>query len=89
MAGAFSNGDGIFVYPGSDGPLSSLRLENFRDGLEDLELLARLAATDPARMETLAKQVITGFEPRVGVNATDDPRVLANARLAAAEALLV
>ena len=77
------------MYPGAAGPLSSLRLENFRDGLEDLELLRRLASTDPARMIALAKQVVTGFEPNVGVNATDDPRVLVAARLAAAKALLV
>ena len=29
----------MYVYPGKDGPISSLRLENFRDGIEDYELL--------------------------------------------------
>ena len=31
-----TNGDGIYFYPGPEGPLGSLRLENMRDGLEDL-----------------------------------------------------
>jgi len=33
------NGDGLLIYPGPDGPLSSIRLENIRDGLEDYEYL--------------------------------------------------
>ena len=77
------------MYPGAAGPLSSLRLENFRDGLEDLELLRRLGSMDQARMIMIAKQVVTWFEPSVGVNATNDPQVLVAARLAAAKALLV
>lgn len=31
------NGDGCLIYPGSDGPLSSIRLECLRDGIEDYE----------------------------------------------------
>lgn len=36
------NGDGMLVYPGERGPLASLRLKFFRDGLEDYEYLALL-----------------------------------------------
>jgi hypothetical protein len=37
------NGEGQLVYPGPDGvPYSSIRLENFRDGMEDYEYLFRL-----------------------------------------------
>ncbi len=32
-----TNGDGMLFYPGRDGPLSSLRFENIRDGIEDWE----------------------------------------------------
>ncbi len=32
-----TNGDGMLFYPGPDGPFSSLRLENIRDGIEDWE----------------------------------------------------
>ncbi len=36
------NDNGLLFYPGSDGPLSSLRLEIFRDGMEDYEYIQRL-----------------------------------------------
>ncbi|NYE75460.1 hypothetical protein BKA15_006789 [Microlunatus parietis] len=35
-------GDGSIFYPGPDGPMSSLRLENVRDGLEDYNLMQEL-----------------------------------------------
>ncbi len=39
----YLNGEGQLVYPGPDGvPYSSIRLENFRDGMEDYEYLFRL-----------------------------------------------
>ncbi|NLW87998.1 MAG: DUF4091 domain-containing protein [Planctomycetes bacterium] len=33
------NGDGHLWYPGPDGPVTSIRMENWRDGLEDYEYL--------------------------------------------------
>lgn len=36
-------GDGCLTYPTPDGPVSSIRLENIRDGLEDYDYLALLA----------------------------------------------
>ena len=39
----YFNGEGQLVYPGPNGvPYSSIRLENFRDGMEDYEYLFRL-----------------------------------------------
>ena len=38
-----ANGDGCLIYPGEEGPLSSLRFENVRDGIEDYELLQMLS----------------------------------------------
>ncbi|MGD7707468.1 DUF4091 domain-containing protein [Microlunatus sp. Y2014] len=35
-------GDGSIFYPGPDGPMASLRLENVRDGLEDYNLMQEL-----------------------------------------------
>ena len=35
-------GDGKLLYFGADGPLSSLRAENLRDSMEDMELLRML-----------------------------------------------
>jgi len=37
------SGDGVLTYPGREGLLSSIRLENIRDGLEDYETLWLLA----------------------------------------------
>lgn len=38
-----ANGDGSLICPGPDGPLSTIRLENIRDGFEDYEYLWTLA----------------------------------------------
>lgn len=38
-------GDGSLFYPGPNGPMSSLRLENVRDGLEDYNLMQELKRT--------------------------------------------
>lgn len=49
LDGGYENSSALYVYPGENGPISSLRLENFRDGSEDYGLLSearkRLAAT--------------------------------------------
>ena len=37
------NGNGSLFYPGPDGPVSSIRLETLRDGMEDYEYLAHLS----------------------------------------------
>ncbi|MCK5806203.1 MAG: DUF4091 domain-containing protein [Lentisphaeria bacterium] len=47
-----NNGDGSFFCAGPEGPLSTIRLENIRDGLEDYEyyvLLRRLVDSQPER----------------------------------------
>ncbi len=36
------HGDGVLMLPGEHGPLSTIRLENIRDGIEDYELLRLL-----------------------------------------------
>ena len=36
------NGDGQLIYAGKSGPLSSVRLDNIRDGIEDYEYLKTL-----------------------------------------------
>jgi hypothetical protein len=37
LTGGPSHGEGSWIYPGADGPITSIRFENFRDGLEDFE----------------------------------------------------
>jgi hypothetical protein len=55
------NGNGSFYYPGKDGPVESLRLDAFRDGMEDYEYFCLLKSrADAARAdkskETLVSQ---------------------------------
>src|SRR5690625_3374022 len=54
----YTQGDEYIVYPGEDGPVSSIRWENFRDGVVDHELLTELArragAHNAAYREALA-----------------------------------
>jgi hypothetical protein len=53
----YFNGEGQLVYPGPDGvPYSSIRLENFRDGMDDYEYLFRLR-------ELLAKDKDNSSDP--------------------------
>lgn len=51
-----ANGDGSLFYPGAEGPLSSQRLHNFRDGLEDFNLLNTLQAAIESAEESGASE---------------------------------
>jgi hypothetical protein len=55
-------GDTHIVYPGPEGPWSSLRLEAQREGCEDFELLQKLRAKNPAQAAGILRKVITGFD---------------------------
>ncbi|MGW3567056.1 glycoside hydrolase domain-containing protein [Streptomyces sp. NPDC000941] len=56
----FTQGDEYLVYPGKDGPMSSIRWEQLKEGIEDYELIAQLrkkeagAADSDALTEALA-----------------------------------
>ncbi|MGO4418676.1 glycoside hydrolase domain-containing protein, partial [Streptomyces sp. MCAF7] len=56
----FTQGDEYLVYPGKDGPMSSIRWEQLKEGIEDYELISRLrkkeagAADSDALTEALA-----------------------------------
>ncbi|NLC58536.1 MAG: DUF4091 domain-containing protein [Armatimonadetes bacterium] len=78
----FAPGDNWIVYPGSDGPRSSLRWEAFRDGLEDYELFQMLAARRPEEARQLMAAAVR--------NATDyetDPARLEAVRRRVVQAL--
>jgi hypothetical protein len=51
-------GDTHIVYPGRDGPWSSLRLEAQREGFEDYEFLSRLKAKSPQTARRILKLAI-------------------------------
>ena len=90
------NGDGHLIYPGPDGrPLSSMRLECIRDGIEDYEyfhLLSELTAAleGPARYDVLVRRAkaLLGVEPWVVTSLTRytrDPEMILRARRDLAE----
>jgi len=56
--GLFAPGDDFIVYPGRDGPRSSLRWEAFRDGVEDQALIALWQRRDPAAALAAVREVV-------------------------------
>ncbi len=54
-------GDTHIVYKGTNGPLSSIRLEAMRDGIEDYELLSLLAKSNPTRAQLICNSIVTSF----------------------------
>lgn len=55
-------GDTHVVYPGREGPWSSVRLEAQREGIEDLELLNELKARDAGAALEIMRPVVKGFD---------------------------
>jgi hypothetical protein len=55
-------GDSHVVYPGVDGPLSGLRFEAHRIGMEDAELLRILKAKDPERAAGIVNRVLRAYD---------------------------
>jgi len=96
-----ANGDGSLLCAGPNGPLSTIRLENIRDGLEDYEYLYRLRAiTERIRKGDLSPQrrafleeaeALLAVPDRVVENTTrftTDPDVLYDYRAQLAEAIV-
>jgi len=75
-------GDTHIVYPGPDGPWSSLRLEAHREGFEDYELLQQLRERDTQQADEIIHRVIRGFD-----DYTKDVTTFRAARKALLEAL--
>ena len=80
-----TNADGILFYPGPDGPLGSVRLENMRDGMEDLAYYKMLRELIPADRDDaqVPEEVAASL-----IEYTRDPRVLTAERRRLAEAIL-
>ncbi len=55
-------GDTHVVYPGDDGPWSSVRFEAQREGIEDFELLRILGRKHPKQAAALVRSVIRGLD---------------------------
>jgi hypothetical protein len=97
LTGGPSHGEGSWIYPGADGPITSIRFENFRDGLEDFEYYRLLedAITDATRMgappdivdQARALLAIPDELVRSLTDFTRSPESLAQHRLEVAEAI--
>ncbi len=75
-------GDSHIVYPGKTGPLSSIRFEAMRDGIEDYELLMELAKANPEKSNEICNSIV-----RTMTDYSLDPREFRQARLELLEAL--
>jgi len=92
-----NNGDGSWFCAGPDGPLTTIRFENFRDGLEDYEYYCLLARKiQEARARGVADRRLKRAEALLEVPGelvtslteyTRDPGVLERQRLKLAEAI--
>ena len=73
----FANGDGQFVYPGANGPVSTSRLEHIRSASQDARLfsLARQQGMPEDVLGAYLKQLV-----RSPTDHTDDPALLENVR---------
>ena len=54
-------GDTHIVYPGTDGPWPSTRLEATRAGMEDADLLLLIAQRDKSKADALVRKIARGF----------------------------
>ena len=54
-------GDTHIIYPGKDGPLSSLRFEAHRQGIEDYELLEKLKFKNSTKHKRLIKKLFLNY----------------------------
>lgn len=73
-------GDGSLFYPGPNGPMASIRIENFRDGMEDYNLLWTLRhdlsehPEAPAGLRQQARRLLTADDVVTNDRAfTEDP----------------
>ncbi|MEM2885811.1 MAG: DUF4091 domain-containing protein, partial [Thermoproteota archaeon] len=58
-------GDAFIIYPGKSGPLSSIRFETLRLGVQDFELLKMLEKIDPEKARSLAERVVGSITEHV------------------------
>ena len=54
-------GDTHVIYPGKNGPLSSLRFEAHRKGIEDYELLEKLKQKNSKKHSRLIKKIFVDY----------------------------
>lgn len=80
----YLNGDGVLFYPGTDlrfpedsygvpGPFASLRLKDWRRGIQDADYLALAMDIDPERTSSLVQEMVPAVLWELGVEDPEDP----------------
>lgn len=80
----YSNGDGVLLYPGTDtifpassytvaGPIASLRLKQWRRGIQDVDYLALAMEKDPDRTRAILNRTVPQVLWEYGVDDPADP----------------
>ena len=80
----YSNGDGVLFYPGTDtvfpaesygvrGPFASLRVKQWRRGIQDVDYLVLAAAKDALRVQQIVSERVPKVLWEYGVSDVDDP----------------
>jgi hypothetical protein len=80
----YSNGDGVMIYPGTDvlypsdsynvnGPFASIRMKEWRRGIQDVDYLTMANAVDPAGVRTLVDSMVPKALWDYGVADPNDP----------------
>lgn len=80
----YSNGDGVLFYPGTDtiypdssygvmGPFASLRLKQWRRGIQDVDYLVLADRIDHERVMQIVNDMVPSVLWEVGVEDPDDP----------------
>lgn len=83
-SGSHSNGDGMLVYPGTDkifpasslaywGPIASIRLKQWRRGIEDMDLYSLASQMNKAKADTVLTRMVPKVYWDVGVDNPSDP----------------
>jgi hypothetical protein len=80
----YSNGDGVLMYPGTEvmfpsdsygvnGPFASIRMKEWRRGIQDVDYLTMAAAMDPAAVRSLVNTMVPKALWDFGVDNPSDP----------------
>ncbi|MFB3889709.1 MAG: glycoside hydrolase domain-containing protein [Candidatus Bathyarchaeia archaeon] len=83
----YMNGDGVLLYPGTDtrfpedsydvaGPFASLRLKEWRRGIQDVDYLTLAAAVNQARVTQIVDRMVPKFAWEYGAEDPSDPTYL-------------
>jgi hypothetical protein len=83
-SGNYANGDGVLFYPGTDkvfpsssygldGPIASMRLKEWRRGIQDIDYVTLASKVDPSRTAAIVNSMVKSVLWENGVSDKSDP----------------